>query len=162
MNMPTQAQIDSLLRQGYTAGGTAFTIAAMLAIIPQDAVQPAIVALHQIGDGLKQALGGFSNLIIIFGPIIMGLSAKAAAFAVSLKSQIKGVHAASPQDLMNAVASQTPGTLAKAAAALPGVQVMVSGVASQSLRSLAADPSQPDIVAAVRTTPTPPPTSQRP
>lgn len=160
MQMPDQDTINSLLRQGYTAGGTALTIAAMLAVIPQDAVQPAIAALHQVGDGLETAFGGFSKLTILFGPIIVGLSAKAAAFAVSLKSQVKRVHEAAPHELMNAVADQTPGTLAKATAALPGVQVTVSSAAAPSLRILAADNSQPDIVKASSAPPVAPPVTQ--
>lgn len=160
MQMPDQDAINSLMRQGYTVGGTAFTIAAMIAIIPQESVQPAIAALHQVGDGLQTAFGGFRSLFLIFGPVAIGLSAKAAAFAVSLKSQVKRVHEAAPHELMNAVADQTPGTLAKATASLPGVQVTVSSAAAPSLRILAADNSQPDIVKASSAPPVAPPVTQ--
>jgi hypothetical protein len=148
MQMPSSDQVSSLLRQGYTAAGTAFTIAAMVAVIPQDAVQPAIAALHEVGDGLQQAFGGVSKLVVILGPVVMGLSARAAAFAVSLKSQVAKVHDASHADLVNAVSEVSPSTLAKATAALPGVQVSVSPGAAPALRTLAADPTQPDIVRA--------------
>lgn len=157
----TSAELQSLLRQGYTAAGTAFTIAAAIAVIPAESVQPAIAALHDIGDGAEKIFGGFSKLVLIFGPVVAGLSAKAAAFAVSLKSQVKSVHAAAPDELMNAVTNQTPGVLAKATAALPGVQVTVSANASQSLRILAADDSQPDIVkSSLSAPPVAPPTAR--
>jgi len=160
MQMPDQDTINSLLRQGYTAAGTALTIGTLIAVVPQEAVQPTIAALHDIGDGLQKAIGGFSSLIVIFGPIIMGLSAKAAAFAVSLKSQVAKVHEAAPHELMSAVQDVTPGTLAKATAALPGVQVTVSSAAAPSLRILAADNSQPDIVKASSAPPVAPPVTQ--
>ncbi len=148
MNMPTQDEINSLLRHGYTAAGTAFTIAAMIAVIPPDVVQPAIAALHDVGDGLEKAFGGVSKLVVIFGPIIAGLSARAAAFAVSLKSQVTKVHQADPHELLNVVKEVTPTLLAKTTAAIPGVQVTVTKAAPDSLRVLAADPTQPDIVKA--------------
>lgn len=142
----TSDQIQSILRHGYTAAGTALTIGTLIAVVPADAVQPAIAALHDVGDGLQQAFGGVSKLVIIFGPIVVGISAKAAAFAASLRSQVAKVHEAAPQELLNAVAVQAPGTLAKATAAIPGVQIEVSGAAPAPLRALAADPDQPDIV----------------
>ena len=154
MNIPSSDTINSLLRQGYTAAGTAFTIAAMVAIIPQDAVQPAVTALHEVGDGLQQAFGGVSKLVVILGPVIVGLSARAAAFAVSLKSQVAKVRDASHTDLVAVVSQVSPGILAKATAALPGVQVTVSNIASPSLRALANDDSQPDIVKASSSAPT--------
>lgn len=142
----TSDEIQSLLRHGYTAAGTALTIGTLIAVVPQDAVQPTLAALHDIGDGLQQAFGGASKLVLIFGPIIIGLSAKVAAFAVSLKSQVARVHEAAPHELMIAVANQEPATLAKATATIPGVQVTVSAAAPPSLRVLAADDMQPDIV----------------
>lgn len=144
----TSDEIQSMLRHGYTAAGTALTIGALIAVVPVDAVQPTIAALHDIGDGLQQAFGGASKIVLFFGPIIMGVSTKIAAIAVSLKSQVAKVHEAAPQELMNAVASQTPGVLAKATATIPGVQVTVSAAAPPSLRILAADDMQPDIVKA--------------
>jgi len=147
MKLPSQDQINSLLRQGYTAAGTAFTIAAMVAIIPQDAVQPAVAALHEIGDGLQQAFGGVSKLVVILGPVVIGLSARAAAFAVSLKSQVAKVHDASHGDLVAAVSAVAPTTLVKAAGALQGVQVAVGPAASSEMKALASDPTnQSDIV----------------
>lgn len=146
----TSDEIQSLLRHGYTAAGTALTIGTMIAVIPPDAVQPAIAALHDMGDGLQQAFGGASKLVLLFGPIIAGISTKIAMLAVSLKSQVAKVHEAAPHELMIAVADQAPATLAKATAALLGVQVEVSGNASATLRTLASDPDQPDIVKAPR------------
>jgi hypothetical protein len=147
MKLPSQDVVNSLLRQGYTAAGTAFTIAAMIAVIPQDAVQPAIAALHEIGDGLQQAFGGFSKLVIILGPVVAALSARAAAFAVTLKSQVAKVHDASHADLVNAVSQVAPTALVKAAGALQGVQVAVSPSASPEMKALASDPqNQSDIV----------------
>jgi hypothetical protein len=44
MQMPDQDTINSLLRQGCTAAGTALTIGTLVAVVPQEAVQPTIAA----------------------------------------------------------------------------------------------------------------------
>ncbi len=153
MNMPTQDQIHSYVRHGVSVGGTILTIASMLAFIPMDKVQDAIGALQSLGTDLEKVFGDAAVLISIVGPAFITVAAKFAAGAVSLKSQVAKVHAASPRDLMNAVSDVTPGTLAKATAALPGVQVTVSNAAAPALRTLATDNSQPDIVRASSTAP---------
>lgn len=84
-------QLNAGLRHVYTAVGTAFTILVALAVIPQDQVQPALDAIHQIGDGIQQIFGGASKLWIILGPIIASLAAKGAVTAASFKNQLKSV-----------------------------------------------------------------------
>lgn len=84
-------QVDAGMRHVYTAAGTVFTLAAAVAIIPQDQVQPALDALHQIGDGVKQIMGGFSALWVILGPVVMGFAAKRAMGSATPTAQLKAV-----------------------------------------------------------------------
>lgn len=71
--MPTENQINAALRHVYTVGGTVLTMAAVVAVIPQDSVQPAIMALHDVGDGLHQAFGGATKLLLIVGPALTAI-----------------------------------------------------------------------------------------
>ncbi len=89
--IPTGPQVDATMRHVYTSGATVFTVLAALAIMPADQVQPAIDALHKVGDDVKALMGDLSALWIILGPIVIGFVAKAAAFSASLRSQLKAV-----------------------------------------------------------------------
>lgn len=84
-------QVGSGLRHVYTAGGTAFTLMAGLALMPTEQVQPALDALHQIGDGIKQIMGGASALWAIVGPVIIGFAVKAGVMKSSFASQLASV-----------------------------------------------------------------------
>ena len=154
MQMPTQATVISAVRHGVSVIGTGITIASMLAFIPADKVQPAINTLQALGTDLEKVFGDAALLFSIIGPSIVAIAIKFAGDAVSLKSQVLGVREAAPHDLLNAVAKNSPGALAIATAALPGVQVTVSGAAAPALRTLAADEVHPDIVKASLTAPT--------
>lgn len=89
--VPTAPQVDATLRHVYTSVATIFTMLSVLAIVPADQVQPAINALHRVGDDVKALMGDLSALWIILGPIVIGFVAKAAAFSASLRSQLKAV-----------------------------------------------------------------------
>ncbi len=90
-SMVTQAQVDAALRHVYTSAGTVLTIGTVIAVVPQDSVQPIMDALRQIGDGLHQIVGGFSKLTLIAGPIVVGIMAKIAAGSAAFKSQLASV-----------------------------------------------------------------------
>lgn len=89
--MVTQAQVDAALRHVYTAAGTVLTIGTVVAVVPQESVQPIMDALRQIGDGLHQMIGGFSKLSLIAGPIVIGLMGKIAAGSAGFRNQLASV-----------------------------------------------------------------------
>lgn len=111
----TDTQLNAALRHVYTVGGTVFTLLATFALIPQEQVQPALNALHQIGDGLKQVFGGVSALWVIIGPVIIGLAGKGAVSAATFKNQLKSVTNGAAADESKKVA------LADATANVPGI-----------------------------------------
>lgn len=112
-------QVDAGMRHVYTAAGSIFTLLAAVAIIPQDQVQPALNALHQIGDGAKQIMGGFSALWVIIGPVIMGLAAKRAMGSATPAAQLKAV-TSNPDIKINGTI-EAPLAVA---AAVPSIQVI--------------------------------------
>lgn len=147
MNLPDKAQTDAVMRHVYTVGGTTFTIFAALALIPQDQVQPALDALHQVGDGLTTVFGGLSKLWIILGPVAIGLAAKGAGVAATFSHQVRAMIAKAGSDspqadqakvaLVEAVSNMATGSrsaqaaqakeaLVNAAAALPEVEKVVA------------------------------------
>jgi hypothetical protein len=113
MNLPTEGQVSAALRHVYTSAGTVLAIGTIVAVVPQDQVQPIMDALRQVGDGLQQVFGGVSKLVIIVGPIVAAWMAKIAATSASFKSQLKSVTAAASapeaveqkQDMLAATAS---------------------------------------------------------
>jgi hypothetical protein len=88
---PTGLQVDAAMRHVYTSGASVFTVLSVFALLPSDQVQPAIDALHRLGDDIKALMGDLSALWIILGPVVIGFVAKAAAFSASLRSQLKAV-----------------------------------------------------------------------
>lgn len=115
MQMPTQPQIDAALRHAYTSAGTLLAFAAVVAVIPQESVQPIIDALRQVGDGLQQVFGGASKLAIIVGPIVAGWMAKIAATSASIKNQAASLKASAESP--KAAVAETAKTEILAAAA---------------------------------------------
>lgn len=104
-------------------------------------------------DGFNHVFNGIKEVAVGFGILAPVAATTWGIFEQTIGRLVAKVHAASPADLMRAVVDQTPGTLAKATATIPGVQVTVSAAAPQSLRVLAADDMQPDIVKSSLTAP---------
>src|SRR6185312_3658978 len=91
MNLPTENQTAAALRHVYTAAATVLGLAAVVAVVPKEQVQPILDSLHQIGDGVQQVIGGFSKLMVIVGPIVGVWMARLAAGSASFKSQLASV-----------------------------------------------------------------------
>ena len=91
MQLPSDAVVNSALRHVGTAGGTAVGIFATLGFLSPDNAQAVIVALHQMTDGLQQAFGGFSKIVVIVGPAFAALMAGFAAKSSTLKSLLASV-----------------------------------------------------------------------
>jgi hypothetical protein len=117
VNMPTDAQVSAALRHVYTSAGTVLAIGAIVAVVPQEQVQPIMDALRQVGDGMQQVFGGVSKLVVIVGPIVAAWMAKIAATSASFKSQLRSVTAtaSAPANVTEKVA------LATATANVPGI-----------------------------------------
>lgn len=94
MPLPSANQVDAALRHAYTAAGTVLALGAVVAVVPQESVQPIMDALRQTGDGLQQVFGGMSKLLVIVGPIVGAWMAKIAATKAGFTSQLKSVTAA--------------------------------------------------------------------
>lgn len=122
MNVPTQAQVSAALRHVYTSAATVLAIGTIVAVVPQDQVQPIMDALRQTGDGLQQVFGGVSKLVLIIGPIIAALSGKAAFASAGFGPQLRSIFniIAKPGN-----ADQKAQVLA-ATAAIPEVQKIVA------------------------------------
>jgi hypothetical protein len=86
-----QNQTAALVRHGVTGIGTAITILGGLAFLPADQVQAAIVHLQDIGTDINKLMADFGALWIILGPVLIGLAMKGAAFAASLKGQLRSI-----------------------------------------------------------------------
>lgn len=91
MNLPTEGQVSAAMRHVYTSAGTVLAIGTIVAVVPQDQVQPIMDALRQVGDGLQQVFGGVSKLVLIAGPIVVGWMGKIAAARAGFTSQLKSV-----------------------------------------------------------------------
>lgn len=127
---PNTGQVDAVLRHVYTAGGTAITIMGALALLPDDQVQPAVDALHKMGDAAKEFFGAASVLWGIIGPVIVGLAMKGAWFAASMSSRVRALFTVasgtSPQASVAKVA------IVNAAAQLPEVEKVVAPALAES------------------------------
>jgi hypothetical protein len=86
-----QNQVAALTRHGVTAAGTAITILGGLAFLPADQVTAAIQHLQDIGTDLNKLMADFGALWVILGPVLIGLAMKGAAFAASLKGQLRSI-----------------------------------------------------------------------
>jgi hypothetical protein len=86
-----QNQVAALVRHGVTAGGTLFTVLGALAFLPADQVQPAIQHIQDIGTDINKLMSDFGALWVILGPVAIGLAMKGAAFAASLKGQLRSI-----------------------------------------------------------------------
>jgi hypothetical protein len=70
MDMPTKDEVNSALRHVYSVIGTAAAIGVAIGLNP-DEVMTAVKAVHAIGDGLAEVVGGIGILI----PLISGFYA---------------------------------------------------------------------------------------
>ena len=86
-----QNQLSAITRHGVTAGGTVITILGALAFLPADQVQGAVTALQMLGDHLQLVFGDLSKLWLILGPALIAFAMKGAAFAASLKGQLRSI-----------------------------------------------------------------------
>ena len=86
-----QAQINVLIRQSLSVGGTAITILGVFAILPEDQAKAAIGYLQAIGNDLQMLFGDVSKLWVIIGPVIIALVAKWGLYAASLKGQLSSI-----------------------------------------------------------------------
>lgn len=127
----SEGQVNAAMRHVYTSAGTAFAIFALLGVLPQESVQPALDAVHQIGDGLQQVFGGFSKLTVIIGPIVAVWMGKIAASSASFKSQLKAVTSTAAQP--DAVEEKK--AVVAATATLPEVKQIVSPTLADAIPS---------------------------
>lgn len=122
MELPNENQVNAGLRHVYTSAATILTLATVVAIVPQESVAPILAALHQIGDGVQQVVGGFSKLSVLVGPIIAGLMIKIAGGSAGIKSQ-----AASLMRMMNSAkpeqAAEAKSAVLTAAVNAPDIQI---------------------------------------
>ena len=86
-----QAQINVLIRQSLSVGGTAITILGVFALLPEDQAKAAIGYLQAIGNDLQMLFGDVSKLWVIIGPVIIALVAKWGLYAASLKGQLSSI-----------------------------------------------------------------------
>jgi hypothetical protein len=86
-----QAQINVLIRQSLSVGGTAITILGVFALLPEDQAKAAIGYLQAIGNDLQMLFGDVSKLWVIVGPVIIALVAKWGLYAASLKGQLSSI-----------------------------------------------------------------------
>lgn len=103
---------------------------------------------NALQSGFDHVFNGIKEIAVGAG-ILMPIAATAwGIFEQTVGRLVTKLHATAPDQLANAVAQVSPGTLAKATASIEGVQVTVNSDARPSLRALAADPAQRDIVVA--------------
>jgi hypothetical protein len=136
--------LDPYIAAGRYAVTIVGSIAATLGVVSVSGVSVTDIqgAFNHIFSGAKEIAIGLGTLFPIVASVYGTLAAR-------LSTKVSDVHAAAPDQLAHAVAQVAPSTLAKATASIPGVQVSVAADASDPLRALAADTSQPNIVAAV-------------
>lgn len=118
----TDNQVSAALRHVYTSAGTVLAIGTLVAVVPQDQVQPIMDALRETGDGLQHAFGGLSKLIVLVGPIVAVWMAKIAASSASFRSQLQSVfsQAATPGNVEQQKA------MVVATASIPQVEKIVA------------------------------------
>jgi len=91
MNLPSNSQVNAVLRHGGTAFGTVVTVFTAIGLLNPDDSAKLVAALHTLVDSLQQAVGAFYSIAAIVGPVIIGLAAKGAAASASLRSQLTAV-----------------------------------------------------------------------
>jgi len=112
MNMPDQAQMQSILRHVYTATATALSVGVIMGLSQGDATAIG-AAVQQIGEGVSKIVAGISTIVAVAMPIWAAISA-------SRKSRLKALDA----DPEIAKIVTVPGTEAhKEAREIPGNKV---------------------------------------
>lgn len=111
--------VESVLRHVGTAGGTAVAIFSTLGFLSPATATSAIAALHQTMDGLQQALGGISQLVLVLGPAFAALMAGLAGTSSTLKAQLKSITTREDVKVNGTIAVPTA-----VAAAVPSPQVV--------------------------------------
>lgn len=91
MQMPSSEVINAVLRHVGTMGATAVTIFATLGFLSPDNAQAVLADIQQVIAGLKQAYGGFSNLVIVIGPAFAAAMAWFAGNSSTLKTLLNRV-----------------------------------------------------------------------
>lgn len=81
----------SVLRHVGTAGGTAVAIFSTLGYLSPADAKATLAALHQTMDGLQQAVGGVSKLVLVLGPAVAALMAGLAGASSTLRAQLKNL-----------------------------------------------------------------------
>lgn len=91
MRMPTQAQINTLIRyaSGYLATGGAIFVAA--GALPPDTVHSIVDAAQKVLDDIKQLIGDSYLLVALVFPLVMAAAAKIGWTSASPKNQIAAV-----------------------------------------------------------------------
>jgi len=83
--------VNAVLRHVGTAGGTTVGVLATLGMISPDDSAKAVAQLHQMMDGLTQAVGAASQLAVIMGPAFATIMAVFAGRSATLKSLLTAV-----------------------------------------------------------------------
>jgi hypothetical protein len=91
MQVPTQDQVNAALRHVGTATATAATVFVVLGLLNADQSAAVIADMKDITDGLGQAVGGFSKLLIVVGPVAALWFGKGAVAAASLHRQLTSI-----------------------------------------------------------------------
>lgn len=120
-----QNQVSAVTRHGVTAIGAGITILGVLAFLPADKAQAALMKLQEVGDDITKLTGDLSALWVIIGPaLILGMG-KLAAGAASLKGQLRSIARNPAVDITPQSKIVVPPTVA---AAVPIPQVVSPGV----------------------------------
>jgi hypothetical protein len=115
MNLPTQAQVNTVFRYAGTAVGSIASIAAVMGVLSQDQAATLVADVHAVIDDLVRLFGDTSKLVLFVLPIATLYLAKIGYSSASPKSQIAAVQAL-PQ-------AQVTVTDPKLAEGIPGVKV---------------------------------------
>ena len=126
MNLPTTAQVNSALRYAGTAVSTIGAGAVLLGVLPADTAHAIVEASQKVLTDLQQLIGDAYVLAGLVFPVVIALITRLGWNAVSTKSQVAAVKAASPETLVAAVNAVDPKTLVAAVQDMDAANVTVT------------------------------------
>ena len=91
MQLPSEAVVNSVLRHVGTSAGTAVGIFVTLGYLSPTNAQGILADLHQMMDGLQQAFGGFSKLMLILGPTFAALMTAVAGRSSTVRAAVQRI-----------------------------------------------------------------------
>ena len=120
MQVPSQNQINTAFRYAGSAVAWAGGAFVFLGVLSPDQSSALIADMHQITDGLQQAIGGVSKAVVVIGPVIGIYLAKVGYSSGNLPNILKTLTSQHPE-------AQIQGQIvvpADVAAAVPSAQVV--------------------------------------